>query len=337
MRAESVLLTKGNYFFLLDYGPKEPRICTIQESTICMPLFLSAFFFFFSNPIKKEGRRAKHSGILWQNMSHRLLTQLGLEKQPWDVLIPGLCSRGHMLQAEIMKWQGVTPCNISLCCAMTAEGSMPVCDDSKGWNRSPREALEFPAQGWGRDKRVRVSLACWSRLWFGEDATSFLEVPSRPHFLKLNLKPCNMTLWEQMRSSPQCQHVLNCSFKAAPISQLPSTAASSQCASSHNPDLGPVPLWCIPCCIFLPEICPIIWYLHFYLGNFSEAGIFVILKFLRNEINKEILKTLYFQGSGDKLPYTKGLPSPASLLIPKPKHGGSRDPWSTSDCLIASL
>lgn len=227
-------------------GQKSPKyvmhIPAIQESTICMSLFLSAFFFFFSNPIKKEGRRAKHSGILWQNTSHRLLTQLGLEKQPWDVLIPGLCSRGHMLQAEIMEWQGVTPCNVSLCCAMTAEGSMPVCDDSKGWNRSPREALEFPAQGWGRDKRVRVALACWSRLWFGEDATSSLEVPSRPHFLKLNLKPCNMTLWEQMRSSPQCQCVLNRSFKSAPISQLPGTAASSQCASSHNPDLGLSPV-----------------------------------------------------------------------------------------------
>lgn len=138
-------------------GQKNPKyvlhIPAIQESTICMSLFLSAFFV-LSNHLKREGRGTKHRGILWQNASHRLLTQLGLEKQPWDVLIPGLCSRGHMLQAEIMKWQGVTPCNVSLCSAMTAEGSMPVCDDSKGWNRSPREALELPAQGWRRDRHV---------------------------------------------------------------------------------------------------------------------------------------------------------------------------------------
>lgn len=138
-------------------GQKSPKyvlhIPAIQKCTICMSLFLSALFF-FSNLLKKEGRRTKHSGILWHNASHRLLTQLGLEKQSWDVLIPGLCSRGHMLQAEIMKWQGVTLCNVSLCSAMTAEGCMPVCDDSKGWNRSPREALEVPAQGWGRDKHM---------------------------------------------------------------------------------------------------------------------------------------------------------------------------------------
>lgn len=157
MRAESVLLTKGHGFCLLDNGPKEPQI---RAAHSCYPeihhlhISLPISMMLLLKSLKKEGRRTKHSGILWQKASHRLLTQLGLEKQSWDVLIPGLCSRGHMLQAEIMKWQGVTLCNVSLCSAMTAEGSMPVCGDSKGWNRSPREALEFPAQGWGRDKHV---------------------------------------------------------------------------------------------------------------------------------------------------------------------------------------
>lgn len=113
------------------------------------------------------------------------MMQLGLEKQPWDVLIPGLCSKGQKLQIEIMKWQVLTARNGSLCSSVPFQGFMPLHNDSKGWNRSLREALEFMKWDWGGDKwtSVRMPLVHWSSLWFGEDTTLY-QVPS-------NLKPCN--------------------------------------------------------------------------------------------------------------------------------------------------
>lgn len=311
MRAESVLLTKGHDFCLLGNGPREPQICAAHSCYPgihhCISLFLSAFF--FSNPLKKEGRGTKHGGISWQNASHRLLTQLGLEKQPWDVLIPGLCSRGHKLQAEIMKLQGVTPCNVSLCSAMTAEGSMPGCDDSKGWNRSPREALELPAQGEEGTNTCQSGFGMLiSPLVWGGYYIIFWG-SFQPNFLKLNLKPCNMTL-RTNEILPQSQWLLNYSFKTAPISQLPSTTASSWCAFPAIFSLKNI------CCIF-HAVFIFVWETSVKLKfpwswNFSEI-----------ESIKRFLKHLISQVVGiEKLPYTKGLPSLGSLLMPKPDAWG---------------
>lgn len=228
-----------------------------------------------------------------------------------------------MLQIEIMKWQGLTACNGSLCSSVPAQGSMPLRNDSKGWNRSPREALEFPAWGWGGDKQtsVRMALVHWSCLWFWEDTTSCLEVPSSLCFPMLNLKPCNLpsdcdNKWDFSSSLSECWTAVLSSTHFSPSEHY---CLSLVCQLPHSwpgvlPNCDTFPVTLIPqkiCCIF-----------HAFFSFIEEA--FVKLKFLQHGTKEQIFKALSSASNGiseavrlEKLPYTKGLPSPVSFFMPK--------------------
>lgn len=209
MRGESLLLTlKGLTFVCWIMGKRAPNMrCAFLLSR--SPFAAHPSFCQHSYP-QIPFKKGLSTMVSCDKMQVRdCWHDLGREKQPWDVLIPGLCFRGQMLQTEIMQWQGLTACNESLCSSAPAQGSMPLHNNSKGCNR--REALEFPAWGWGGDKQtsVRMALVHWSCLSFWEDTTSSLEVSSSLRFLMLNLKPCNLpsdcdNKWDLSPSLSRC-------------------------------------------------------------------------------------------------------------------------------------
>lgn len=163
-----------------------------------------------------------------------------------------------MLQIEMIKWQGLTPCNGSLCSSVPAPGSMPLCNDSKGWTRSTRrlQNSQHEAQE-GRSK----DLPGW--LWYPDLALVLggYYVISRGHFQPIFSYAKYETLrfasqvWQQMGSFLQSQWVLNCSSKQHPFLRFPALLPSLACQLPHSWP-GVLPNWdTFPVTLIPQKIC----------------------------------------------------------------------------------
>lgn len=184
----------------------------------------------------------------------------------------------HVMHPSVLPWQ------------LKAPGQAGVTAKA-GTGHQGREALQFPAQAEEGTNTCQRGFGTLVSPWFGEETASPLEVPSSPHFLQLDLKPCNLA-WT-VRANGVLSSVpvgAELQFKTAPISQPPALLASSRAS------LGPGTLGCIPWDIFPQKTCCIFHAVFIFV----RETFFIKLNFLRNWINKEIFKTLNFQGSGKR-------------------------------------
>lgn len=138
----------------------------------------------------------------------------------------------------------MTPCNGSLCSAMTAEGSMPGWDDSKGWHRSPRQGGSgISSTGRGRDKHVSERLwhADLTLVWGGHCISSWGPFqPSFPSAQSETRQPWAVRANGILSSVPVDAEL---QFEKSPHFSAPSTPASSWCASLQS---QPGTLGCTP-------------------------------------------------------------------------------------------
>lgn len=209
----------------------------------------------------------------------------------------------HVMHPSALPWQ------------LKAAGQAGVTAKA-GTGHQGREALQFPAQAEEGTNTCQRGFGTLVSPWFGEETASPLEVPSSPHFLQLNLKPCNLA-WT-VRANGVLSSVpvgAELQFKTAPISQPPALL------------LPPEPAWGLAHWDAFPEIFslkkPAVFSMLFsflsgkhFSWNWIFSEIESIKRFLKHLISKAVGR--------EKLPYTKGLPNPASLLMPKPDTWGKQ-------------
>lgn len=169
-----------------------------------------------------------------------------------------------MLQIEMIKWQGLTPCNGSLCSPVPAQGSMPLCNDSKGWTRSPRRLQNSQHEA---EEGTSKDLPGW--LWYPDLAFGFGRIlhhlsrslPAYFSYAKYETLRFASQVWQQMGSFLQSQWVLNCSSKQHPFLRFPALLPSLVCQLPHswpgvlpNRDAFPVTLIPQKICFWEAEI-----------------------------------------------------------------------------------